>query len=119
MDLKMLIQKANTTYGLGFSPSEAVELHHRLRMAGFNSEVASASTSKAIDAILTMSDQIKKPVPRQAPRVVYASLKREVEAAHDSSECPRCKAGMKAVQLVGSREAAYCQACGIVLPVKQ
>jgi uncharacterized protein with PIN domain len=118
MDLKNLVKTASATYDLAFDAKDTVEMCRRLRLAGFGSVVSAGATGKALDTILTISDQIKRRPSRQTPRFVYASLKREVEADADASVCPRCRTKMVDVMLVASRKAAYCASCSIALPVK-
>lgn len=115
MDLKTLIAKANATYDLGLNGDRSDELHNRLKIAGYGTEVTAEKVSRTIDTILSMSDQLQ--AGRNTPRSVYASLKQEA-VADSGDQCPRCKAGMKAVKLVGSRDAKYCLSCNITLPVK-
>jgi formamidopyrimidine-DNA glycosylase len=114
MDLKSLIVRANTTYGLGLDASRVDELQRRLRLAGLGIEIQASQTGEALDTILSLSDHLE---PDSSPRSVYASLKQEAVADLDGA-CPRCRGAMKSVKLVGSREAQYCQACNITLPIK-
>jgi len=115
MNLKALIANANKTYGLGLDGSRTDELFNRLKFAGHATEItAGTETTRAIDSILSLSDQIHG--DDVSPRAVYASLKQEVVASPD--QCPRCKADMRDVKLVGARKALYCQACNITLPTK-
>jgi len=115
MDLKNLIAKANVTYNLGLDADGSAELHSRLRVAGYRSEVVAEKIGHTIDTILSMSDQLR--VGRDTPRSVYASLKQEV-VADSGDQCPRCKGNMRDVKLVGARDAKYCLSCSITLPIK-
>jgi hypothetical protein len=113
LSTKSLIAKANETYSLGLDEGATDELFNRMRRAGFGTEIISSKASEAIDTILVMQKQIAT----GAPQAIYADLKVEADLPSDD-HCPRCKGGIRRVLLVGKRQANYCQACGITLPVK-
>lgn len=112
MKLSKFIQQANATYGLGLEPSDVIEVHRRLRAASFTGQVTNAS--KALDAVLQTSDVVRR--KRTRANAVYASMKEEPVLA--DTGCGRCRAPYRTVKLMGGREARYCQACNITLPMK-
>jgi len=118
MNLKPLIEQANESYGLGLDSGSVNDLYHRMISAGYKNEIQSPRTGQVLDTILAMSDQLQKQSPNaRAARSVYASLKHETVASSDG-KCPRCQAQLQEVHLVGARQALYCGACAITLPVK-
>jgi hypothetical protein len=109
MKLSTLITQANRTYALGLEARDLVEVYRKLKAAGYRDTVRAATT--VVDAVLDTADGV-----RRDPGRVYARMKREVQAAHDG--CPRCQQSLRVVGLVGDRQAQYCQACAIALPIK-
>lgn len=117
MKIQALIQQANTTYDLNLDHRSSAELLNRMKMAGYGATVTADAAPKAIDTILTLSDQIPR-LKEKKPHSVYASLKQEATAEPDESTCQRCRGKTQQVELVGGRTATYCQACSITLPLK-
>ncbi len=121
MKLQQLIVTANKTYALGLDVDQLTVLYNRMRTSGYTTEVPKGKTSVVIDAILSMSDQIgSRPATATASVAseVYASMKVEAGGNFIEDSCPRCRAKIQSVKLVGGRGASYCQACHITLPLK-
>jgi len=109
MKLSSLITQANRTYSLGLGDREISDVYRRLKAAGYGDTVATAST--VVDAVLRTADVVQRD-----PRSLYSRMKQQATAA--TADCPRCHQGLRVVSLVGDRQARYCQACAIALPIK-
>ncbi len=120
MKLQSLIAKTNKTYELGLNSERLIALHQKMRVSGHAQTIGKGRISPTIDAILTTADSL--PPSLETDRAtrdhveVYASLKVEAAPSLAEDSCPRCKVGVGTVELVGGRQAAYCQSCSIVLP---
>ena len=122
MKLAELVQQANKTYRLGLDKDQMVTVQQRLRMAGHSASLETAVISSVLDDALSIADDVKKsPNGALQGRVLqgYRSLKKEATAsASPENKCPRCGDGLKPVKLVSEREARYCKACHITLPLR-
>jgi|GEM_PF-6602288 len=118
MKLSHLVRQANNIYQLHLTDEERRELHRRLISAGFESQIRPAETRDLLDAILQTTDHLRaRPRMATATTRLYSGMKKEAIAGqHDG--CPRCQQTMQSVLLAAERQADYCQACAITLPVK-
>lgn len=119
MKLQSLIVQANTVYSLSLDQDGINSVLSQMRMKG-HAMVTEKPIGPTVDAILAVADKVKAPErkTRRSHTEIYASLKAEAQSPVDSDSCPRCKAGIRTVKLVGGRSASYCQACNITLPMK-
>jgi len=122
MKLAELVQQANKTYQLGLSPDQMVAVRQRLKMAGHTASLESTVIGSVLDEVLAIADDVKsnKVNATLQGRVLrsYRDLKKETTAAVPANKCPRCGDGLKPVKLVSEREAKYCGACHITLPLR-
>jgi hypothetical protein len=117
MRLSGLIEQADAVYGLALGETERHELHRRLTCAGFGPTVDRKVTTRVLDAVFQTADSIRnEPQIATATTNLYSGMKQVTAEPND--QCPRCHQGMNRVELVGERQADYCQACCIALPVK-
>lgn len=112
MKLKALVQQTNATYDLKISEARVPQLVNTMRSAGFSQEVEGRRLSEAVDFIIA---HVKKPVTIGAS---YSSLKNDI-VADAGMVCPiDHRNAMATIKLVRDREALYCKACNVTLPLK-
>lgn len=102
-----LVKETQDAYGLSGDTWRTV---NQLRVAGFPSEVSGALVSSAVDFILNNDS-------KESVGSAYAFFKGGPSAK--TMLCPvDGKNQMETILLVQNREALYCKACHVTLPVK-
>ena len=84
--LSSLIIEANRTYGLGLDNTGVLDVHRRLKAAGYRDVVE--ATTETLDAVFTTADTLQR-----GPQAVYAAMRGVLGATKASGSWPWLGAG--------------------------